>query len=532
MRPVRPRLLTPCSLALALALTTGPLAGCDSGEIAPATDDGGTELPDLAPPPDLLPPRPSFDWMGIIGTGQSLSVGVASGAVISKTAGSTPHRKLQYAGPDACNPFDGRGTFSLVPLIEPIRSGLSCSALNGEYPANIQGETPHTAFSTQLSVLLGQDGGPDLPTLHSVVGWSGRAIQFIDKAGGAKGYPGSLSEGAQFKQAAQAAGKTFGYGAVLLTHGESDSANTMYGPKVWQLAQDYEQDLQKLTGQTSGIPLLLSQQNAFPTGPGRSLSTNAQWKLGVEHPDRVVCTGPKYQYQYAADKIHLLSAGYVQLGQKYAQVFYQVGVRRMPWQPLQPLQAQRSGTVITVKFHVPVPPLVWEESITPPHQAMNTQWKDGRGFEVEDSTGPQTIVSAKIVQDAVELQLAKEPTGTNLVVRYAMTQEATGAHGGDDQGRRGQLRDSDPFTGYDRETLSAQVTTGSADVTMTGSLAARGVKDLVSGASLAAGARISAIPATNRLTLSKPWTGASGATSLTIWHDQYNYAVAFELAVP
>lgn len=519
-----------CPIALALALALS--AGCDSGETAASTDDGGVApTADLAPPADLMPPRPSFDWLAFVGTGQSLSVGVASGAVISKDT-NTPHRKLQYAGPDACNPFDGRGTFSLVPLVEPIRSGLSCAALNGEYPANIQGETPHSAFAKQLSILLAQDGGPDVPELHSVVGWSGRAIQFINKAGGYKGYPGSLSEGAQFKQAATAAGKTLGYGAVLLTHGESDAANTMYGQQVWQLAQDYEQDLQKLTGQSAGIPMLLSQQNTFPTGPGRAPSTVAQWQVGVDHPGKVICTGPKYQYQYAADKIHLLSAGYVQLGQKYAQVFYEVGIRRGTWQPLQPLSAQRSGALITLKFHVPVPPLVFEESITSPHQTANTQWKDGRGFEVEDSTGPLTLVAARIVQpDSVELQLDKAPTGTGLLVRYAMTQEATGAHGGDDQGRRGQLRDSDPFTGYDRETLSCQVTSGSTDVTVTGSLAARAVKDLVSGDKLAPGTRITAIPAANRLTLSKPWTGATGAASLALWHDQYNYAVAFELPV-
>lgn len=518
----------PVALALALALSSG----CDSGETAASTDDAGTAgTTDLAPPADLLPPRPPFDWLAFVGTGQSLSVGVASGAVISKDT-NTPHRKLQYAGPDPCNPFDGRGTFSLVPLVEPIRSGLSCAALSGEYPANIQGETPHSAFAKQLSILLAQDGGPDVPELHSVVGWSGRAIQFINKAGGAKGYPGSLSEGAQFKQAAMAAGKTLGYGAVLLTHGESDAANTIYGQQVWQLAQDYEQDLQKLTGQSAGIPMLLSQQNTFPTGPGRAPSTVAQWQVGVDHPGKVICTGPKYQYQYAADKIHLLSAGYVQLGQKYAQVFYEVGIRRGSWQPLQPLSAVRSGAVISLKLQVPVPPLVFEESITSPHQTANTQWKDGRGFEVEDSTGPLTIVTARIVQpDAVELQLDKAPTGTGLVVRYAMTQEATGAHGGDDQGRRGQLRDSDPFAGYDRETLSVQVTGGSTDVTVTGSLSARAVKDLVSGDKLAPGTRITAIPAANRLTLSKPWTGTTGAASLVAWHDQYNYAVAFELPV-
>jgi hypothetical protein len=516
-------------------LATSVLLGC--GENAPASMNPGEDLaaiPDLGAPPDLLPPPPPFDWIGIIGTGQSLSVGAASGAIVSRTAGASPHRKLQYSGPGPCTPFDGRGMFSLVPLVEPIRASSSCGT-NGEYPDNIAGETPHTAFATQLSVLARAAGGPELPTLHSVVGWSGRAIQFINKAGGQKGYPASLSEGAQFKQAAIAAGRSFGYGAVLLTHGESDTANAMYGAQVWQLAEDYNNDLRQLTGQARDVPLLLSQQHSFPTGPGRSLSTVAQWKLGVDHPGRVICVGPKYQYPYAADKVHFLSTGYIQLGQKYAQVFYEAVIRGVPWQPLQPTQVSRSGARITVKFHVPVPPLVFEDSLAPPHQTTNTQWKSGRGFEVEDSTGPLTITSAMIAQgsgDSVELVLDKAPTGMNLVVRYAMTQAATGAHGGDAMGRRGQLRDSDPFVGYDRETLPCQVTMGSADVTVSGSMQARAVMDRAAGASLAAGARIAAMPAANRLTLSVPWTGATGTADLSFWHEQYNYAVAFELPVP
>lgn len=515
-----------------VALATTTLLACGETEI-PSMNPGEdlASPPDMATPPDLAPPPPPFDWIGIIGTGQSLSVGAASGTVLSTTAGTTPHRKLSYTGPGQCTPHDGRGTFSLVPLVEPIRSGLGCGT-GGEYPDNILGETPHTAFAKQLSALSAAAGGPELPTVHSVVGWSGRAIQFINKAGGAKGYPGSISEGQQLKQAAMSAGKSFGYGAVLLTHGESDTANTMYGAQVWQMAEDYNNDLRQLTGQMRDVPLLLSQQHSFPTGPGRSVSTVAQWKLGVDHPGRVICVGPKYQYPYAADKVHFLSAGYIQLGQKYAQVFYQAVIRGVLWQPLQPTQVSRSGARITVKFHVPVPPLVFEDSLAPPHQTTNMQWKSGRGFEAEDSTGPLTIMSATIQGDSVDLTLDKAPTGMNLVVRYAMTQAASGAHAGDDQGRRGQLRDSDPFVGYDYEKRPCQVTMGSTDVTVNGVLTGRAVFDWVSGASVSPGTRIAAFPAASRLTLSKPWTGATGTADLSFWHEQYNYAVAFELPVP
>jgi hypothetical protein len=48
----------------------------------------------------------------------------------------------------------------------------------------------------------------------------------------------------------------------------------------------------------------------------------------------------------------------------------------------------------------------------------------------------------------VEIQLANEPSAPDLVVRYAMTQDADGEQGGRAAGRIGQLRDSDPLVGY------------------------------------------------------------------------------------
>ena len=96
--------------------------------------------------------------------------------------------------------------------------------------------------------------------------------------------------------------------------------------------------------------MILSQQNSITN---RSASTLAAWKLGVEHPDEIVCSGPKYQYPYSPDNVHLVTDGYRMLGEKYGQVYFERVVMGRNWQPLQPERARRTGRTITVDWCQP-----------------------------------------------------------------------------------------------------------------------------------------------------------------------------------
>ena len=121
------------------------------------------------------------------------------------------------------------------------------------------------------------------------------------------------------------------------------------------------------------------------------------------------------------------------------------------WQPLQPIDVTRDGQTISVRFHVPVPPLAWDEAFGAPHQFVHAAWKNGRGFEVEDGHGEVTITDVAIDGDTIRIGIDRLPdtTGAPLVVRYAMTQDATQLAGGLVSGRFGQLHDSDPLVGVD-----------------------------------------------------------------------------------
>jgi hypothetical protein len=484
----------------------------------------------------LALPQP-FDWVGILGTGQSLSVGAMGVPVINDTQ-PFHNLKLLDMGPDPKYPIDGGGIFSLVPLVEPIRPRLAgyieAGTDSGQYPDNIRGETPHSAMANQLSALFMGQAQQDYVTLHTVVGWGGKCINRLNKSGGYLAYPASLAEGRRFVDMAKAAGKTFGYGAIILTHGECDTANTKYEDDLYQLWADYDVDLRKLTGQTTTIPLLVSQQSTLPRGPGVSASALAVWKAGVDHPGKIVCVGPKYQYAYAADLLHLNAAGYVRLGEKYAQVYHQVVVLGKSWKPLQPASVRRASSKITVDFEVPVPPLEWDPNMKSPHQALNTAWANGKGFEVQDSTGPLRIQKVALAGSSVEIDLDAAPTGTNLIVRYAMTQDAIVYAGGTPDGHIGLLRDSDSFVGRDAETIACHVTQGSATLTSVApnGFSRRSPLDDLAGQGLPASTIIATKTSDSQVTLSQPWSGATGTADITVHHDQRNYAVHFELPVP
>jgi hypothetical protein len=425
---------------------------------------------------------------------------------------------------------------SLAPLAEPIRPVDTGSSR--PYPNNIYGETFHTAMGTELTTLHQAAASEDLVTVHSVVGQGAASITVIGKGGTGNAYAASQFEVTALSRLAAAAHARYEVGAVMLTHGEADAELPSYEDDIAALAMAYDQDLRAITGQTRAIPLILSQQHADPV-TGRSASTLAAWKLGVDYPGKIYCAGPKYQYAYASDHIHLLAGQYDRLGIKYAEVFDQVVVRGGDWQPLQPIEVTRDGLMINIRFHVPYPPMAWDDAFGSPHQFLHSAWMNGRGFEIEDSTGEMTIVGVAIDGDTIHLMLDVPPVTTDtvpLTLRYAMTQDATQLAEGLVSGRFGQLHDSDPLVGVDTTEIDCNVTSGSTTVTAVtvGAFAGRTMHDMVedtAGAGLPPNTTVTTAGASS-LTLSQAWTGATGMARLRVRSNQWNYAVAFEMVVP
>jgi hypothetical protein len=423
-----------------------------NGSAAPVADAAApidTKPPHDAGPGTPLPPPLGWDLNGIVGTGQSLSVGEQARDVAS-TRQAFGNLMLRLP-PDPLPLNPGADGFALVPLVEPLRA--FATTYPSAYPLNIYGETPHTAMANQISSLARVELGRVFRSVHSVVGENGQGMSVIEKgaaevvmgaASTGRAYAAALYEAAVIARLARAQGLSYGVGAVVITHGESDAGNTNYASELIQLRQDYEQDLRTITGQGQDVLMLVSQQHSVPdTAGSRSPSTRAQWRVGVERPGEIVCSGPKYQYAYAADGVHLVTLGYQMLGEKYGQVYYERLVAGRDFQPLQPIGVERAGRAVRVRFHVPVAPLVFDTSFPAPH-ATSAEWAAGRGFEVWQDDRRVTIQSVEIAGDEVVITCAEDIIAGSTV-GYAVTTDGVLRPGG--TRRWGQLRDSDPFVG-------------------------------------------------------------------------------------
>ncbi len=431
----------------------GAIAGCSSGKGASpdgaagggeaAAGGAGGSAPVLSRP---------WDWASVVGTGQSLAVG-QMGLPIATT--SQPYGNLKLSTNTLPWPVDPNdASLAMVPLTEPV--GRLSTAYPSSWPTNIAGETPHASMADQITALAQAADGGDYVGVHSEVGENGQGIVYLKKGAtqvGVNGhaYQATLIEIQAIARLAAAMGKTFGVGAIIVTHGENDAGNANYETQLYQLWSDYQTDLSALTGQTQKILMITSQQNS---SNDRSASTLAEWKIGVDHLGDVVCSGPKYQYPYYADHVHLITDGYRQLGEKYGQIYFERVVLGHDWQPLAPTTVERSGArTITVHFHVPVPPLTWETTFTPPHQST-PEWQAGNGFELRTSTARIAIESVDFTgDDAVQITTAADLPATGVLVGYALVTDGT-AMTAPFVGtvRWGLLRDSDPFVGAATQT--------------------------------------------------------------------------------
>jgi hypothetical protein len=396
--------------------------------------------------------NPRWDWVGIIGTGQSLSVGTEP--VKSTTQ---PYHNLKLSiGKVVVPPWDAVGdSLSMVPLVEPIRP--MTSGFPRPYPGNVWGETPHSAMANAITFLV-QRAAPDQDyvTVHTVVGESGQGIAALNKQTGSttgetgRAYAATLFEVDAITRLAQAAGKTYGIGAIIMTHGETDSGSSSYKNALIRLLADYNEDLAQITRQTQRIPMYLSQQHGYPSGANtqgqRPLANMVQWQLGVDSKDDFVCVGPQYQYPSDVDNdgIHLSALGYQMLGEKNGQVYFERAVLGRDWQPLQPTSAARNGRTVTVNFHVPVPPLNWDDTLDAP---VIPEWANGRGFELRTGSTKVKISSVEISGDSVVIAADSDLPASGLIVGYALSSQGAQMQQASKSVRWGQLRDSDPFVG-------------------------------------------------------------------------------------
>ncbi|MBX3222082.1 MAG: hypothetical protein KF795_16310 [Labilithrix sp.] len=432
--------------------------------------DGGVSALDSLPAADErvergttpTAPRPykHYDVNHVLSTGQSDSV--ANGASPFLTS-VQPFGNMSFdVGVMTSKDCDGDGCLGyetpsdFVPLVE------------GDHFFGYQVETMSAGMANQASVFAADwfaANGPQprhdiLVSLH---GRSGNTYWCLRK-GSCNYVPGYLSAFAEglmqvesAKKIAAAKGKTYVVRAVTTIHGGSDHENRQnelsfiertdgtgvvgnYAEALMEWQRDYETEVRAITGQTEPVPLFVSQFGSF-TDTAESNIPVRQIEAHVKAPGKVIVVTPNYPFEHFTDCLHYSNYSQRRMGAYFAKAYQRTVIEGGTFEPLRPLSVTRAANVLTVKFFVPVPPMVIDTTrVVDP---------GNYGFTFADSTSSATIASVALAgPDTVTVTLSGAPTGAARKLRYALNAPSPHACPGPTAGARGNLRDSDATAGY------------------------------------------------------------------------------------
>lgn len=428
---------------------SGVIEGDDAGDGGMSMNDAGGPMMDASPPPVVCNVR-AVDISHVLETGQSNSVSNAGGTILSTTQ---PYANVMFntgvmtsaaCDGDGCRTYVTPSSFS--PLVE------------GDTFFNFPVETILSGLANQVTFQARAAGGDHviLPSLH---GRSGNAYHCLRKGGcdwwAGRGYVLPFDE-AMFqvrdgKRLAEAMGKTHVVRAVTAVHGEADhfsnqgsfplpgtSGGTLadYGDALVEWQRDYETGIKAITGQAESVPLFVSQMSGWTVPTPGSRIPIVQLAAHVKAPGKVIVVGPGYPLTFASDCLHYNNHAQRRLGAYFAKAYVKTVLQCTPFEPLRPVSITRAAEVITVKFLVPVKPLVLDTTrITNP---------GSYGFTYSDSASSATIASVELAgEDEVRIHLSAAPTGAAPKIAYAQNAKIGDTCPGPTRGPRGNLRDSD-----------------------------------------------------------------------------------------
>jgi len=466
--------------------------GASGGDDGEARADAGQERSDAAPPHDGgaldaskdadAEPPPTYvhyDINHVLSTGASDSVANGASAYVTTaqpfgnlmfntgvmTAGSCDGSGCKvYETPSAFAPLvEGDKFFNYG--VETMSSGLGNQAnvFASRYFAKVG--LPAVEHAVLVS-LHGRSGNPywclRLQTANVQAGYG--PCYFATANGYIAPFDEALMQVQSAKALAAAAGKTYAVRAVTAIHGhgESDTNEQNFGFLVstdgtntplrnytdalldWQW--DYDTKVRAITGQAQPIPMFISQFGSMTTP--LSIIPQRQLDAHTRSGGKVNLVTPNYPFTHYSDCLHYTAHSQRRLGAYFAKAYERVVVEGKKWEPTRPLGIQRAGAIITVKYVVPVPPLVIDtERVDATSASFTIQPR--YGFIYRDSTMSASITNVAVTApDTVTITLSAAPTGADKILRYAYEAQSTAACPGPTNGARGNIRDSDPTLAY------------------------------------------------------------------------------------
>lgn len=400
--------------------TSFSLTGLSNGvsydiRLKPLTNNGGYDFSTPVSATPILAYNQNV-WHQIVSSGQSLSLGANGAPALSLT-----------------QPYNNKMLNSTLTAFIPLNE-----------PATIMGITNNESMSSALANTISQMTLPS-QNFNSIVtlnGMGNTAYSGLKK--GSNNYTNSINRVIAAKNIALSTTQTpYIVSAVTIVHGENDSyvtPNPIVNYKLfleeWQ--NDYQVDIQNITGQTDIIPMFTCQVASNTAyGSSRATIALAQLQAAIDNPTKIYLVGPKYIYDYS-DPVHMNSYSYRRHGEYYGKVMKKVLVDKQPWVPLSPSTITRNNNIITVNFHVPVAPLQFDTTAVMPVANY--------GFEYINAGSGITITNVALGANGTSVILTLSGTpSTPGQVGYAYTGINTTATGRFIAGStKGNLCDSDP----------------------------------------------------------------------------------------
>lgn len=418
-----------------------------------------------------------------------------TGVMTSASCGGAGCLKTSYVAPASFVPLvEGDSFFGGSYVVETASSAM----------ANLISRTALDTFE------FGAAARPTYPTKHDVLvslhGRSGNKYVCLRKTAQTdpskqpppgdcgNNYLAAFDEGMRQTQAAHdlavAQGKTHAVRAVTVIHGESDHNGSLgdfpmrgsdgvagkitnYADALIEWQEDYQAGVKAITAQAEPVPLFVMGISGWtgpqtyagePESPRYSPLAAQQYDAHVRAPGKVILVGPGYFVDQGTrggndtspECLHQSIVGERQIGEYFAKVYAKVVFKGEAWEPVRPKTVTRVANVVTVEYHVPVPPLTLDTTlVTAPDKGGFAAENYGFEYRVNGHTGARQEITSVVVSGptTVTITLAATPVGANQRLIYALNQRpfGQGCTGPGVQsngalyagGARGNLRDSD-----------------------------------------------------------------------------------------
>ena len=302
------------------------------------------------------------------------------------------------------------------------------------------------AMQEQLSAMARAGGhSTNYDSLVETFGVNGATLGSLYKGGATPAYIDSTNWAAQQNVVeVDKYGTTLQFPAIFSVQGESDAGVTNYGSVLTNFQHGYETDLNAINGDSAAIPVLCTQIPTYTSNTvGVQYVNDQMLTLQETNASKVVLVGPRYQYPYGSDHIHLTQLGYELMGELYGRAMFNL-LSTGAYTPLRPTNIVLSaGTNLTVSF------TGYEGTLVLDTNSFAWLTQTNYGFSYSDGSGGATINTVALVSsNQVKLTLNTDITAhTARFLQYAQNSSTNNNGAGTTAGPGGNLRDASATVG-------------------------------------------------------------------------------------